>query len=40
MTTQEIPRDERKIFFDTFSRRHEGWLATLEVLGIEIWAQQ
>jgi len=40
MTTQEIPRDEWKTFFDTFSRQHEGWLATLEVLGSEIGAQQ
>ena len=40
MTTQEIPRDKWKTFFDTFSRQHEGWLATLEVLGSEIGAQQ
>lgn len=40
MGTQEIPRYEWKTFFDTFSRQHEGWLATLEVLGSEIGAQQ
>jgi hypothetical protein len=40
MRTKEIPRDEWKTFFDTFSRQHEGWLATLEVLGSEIGAQQ
>ena len=40
MATQEIPRDEWKIFFDTFSRQHEGWLATLEVLATDIGAQQ
>jgi hypothetical protein len=40
MTTQEIPRAEWQAFFDTFSRQHEGWLATLEVLGKEIGAQQ
>jgi uncharacterized protein DUF5335 len=40
MTIQEIPRDEWKTFFDTFSRQHEGWLATLEILGSEIGAQQ
>ena len=40
MATQEIPRDEWKTFLDTFSRQHEGWLATLEVLGTEIGAQQ
>ena len=40
MATQQIPRDEWTTFFDTFSRQHEGWLATLEVLGTEIGAQQ
>ena len=40
MTTQEIPRDEWKTFLDTFSRQHEGWLATLEVLGADIGAQR
>jgi uncharacterized protein DUF5335 len=40
MPTQEIPRDEWKTFLDTFSRQHEGWLATLEVLGPDIGAQQ
>jgi hypothetical protein len=40
METQEIPRDEWKSFFDVFSRQHEGWLATLEILGQEVDAQQ
>ena len=40
MPTQEIPRDEWKIFLDTFSRQHEGWLATVEVLGRDIGAQE
>jgi hypothetical protein len=40
MPTQEIQRDEWKTFLDTFSRQHEGWLATLEVLGPDIGAQQ
>lgn len=40
MPTKEIPREEWDTFFDTFSRQHEGWLATLEVLGSEIGAQQ
>jgi hypothetical protein len=40
MATQEIPRDEWKIFLNTFSRQHEGWLATLEVLATDIGAQQ
>lgn len=33
MATKEIPREEWTEFFDGFSRRHEGWLATVEVLG-------
>ncbi len=40
MSTQEIPRDQWKNFLDRFSRQHEGWLATLEVLGADIGAQQ
>jgi uncharacterized protein DUF5335 len=40
MRTQEIPRSEWKGFFDTFSRQHEGWLATLEVLGSDVGAQE
>jgi hypothetical protein len=40
MPTQEIPRDEWNNFFDVFSRQHEGWLATLEVFGPEIGAQE
>lgn len=40
MSTQEIPRDQWKNFLDRFSRQHQGWLATLEVLGADIGAQQ
>jgi hypothetical protein len=40
MPTQEIPRDKWKSFLDGFSRQHEGWLATLEVLATDIGAQQ
>ena len=40
MPTQEIPRDEWNNFFDVFSRQHEGWLATLEVFGPDIGAQE
>ena len=39
MKTREIPRDEWREFFDRFSRQHEGWIATLEILGSEIGAQ-
>jgi hypothetical protein len=39
MKTREIPIHEWGTFFNNFSRRHEGWLATLEILGLEIGAQ-
>ena len=39
MKTKEIPRSEWPEFFDSFSRKHEGWLVTLEVLGADIGAQ-
>jgi hypothetical protein len=40
MQTQEIPKSEWRQFFDSFSRQHEGWLATLEVLGADFGAQE
>ena len=39
MKTKEIPRNEWQKFFNSFSRQHEGWLVTLEILGSEIGAQ-
>ena len=33
MTTREIPPESWKEFFDGFSRRHQGWLVDVEVLG-------
>lgn len=39
MLTKEITRSEWPSFFNKFSRAHEGWLATLEILGPEIGAQ-
>lgn len=39
MITKEISRDEWASFFDEFSRQHEGWLVTLEVLKGEGGAQ-
>ena len=39
MRTREISRSEWPEFFDSFSRKHEGWLVTLEVFGAEIGAQ-
>src|SRR5204862_7927674 len=40
MTTKEIPRPEWNSFFDSFSRQHEGWLATLEVFDPDVGAQE
>ena len=39
MRTREISRSEWPEFFDSFSCQHEGWLVTLEILGLEIGAQ-
>jgi hypothetical protein len=40
MSTEEIPREQWRSFFDSFSRQHEGWLATLEVFAANLGAQQ
>jgi len=40
MPAREIPRNEWKTFVDTFTRQHEGWLATLEILAPDIDAQE
>ena len=39
MQTKEIPKNEWTGFFDSFSRKHEGWLVNLEIFGPEIGAQ-
>ncbi len=39
MATREIPRSEWRTFFDRFSRLHEGWLTTLEIVGADIGDQ-
>ena len=39
MKTKEIAKNEWPEFLDNFSRKHEGWLAALEVFGAEIGAQ-
>lgn len=39
MQTREIPKNEWTKFFDSFSRKHEGWLVNLEIFGPEIGAQ-
>ena len=33
MQTREIPKHDWQTFCDAFSRQHEGWLVTVEVLG-------
>lgn len=33
MATREIPRESWKEFFNGFSRRHEGWLVDVQILG-------
>ena len=39
MRTQEIPRSEWPAFLDTFTHRYEGWLADVEIFGLEIGSQ-
>jgi hypothetical protein len=39
MQTREIPKNEWTGFFDSFSRKHQGWLVNLEIFGPEIGAQ-
>jgi hypothetical protein len=40
MTTSEIPREDWSGFFADFSRRHKGWIVTLEVAGEDIGVQE
>lgn len=35
MASREIPRSEWSRFFESFTDQHEGWFATLELLGRE-----
>lgn len=39
MKTKTIPKKQWSEFFDGFSRQHEGWLVTVELLGTEFGAQ-
>jgi hypothetical protein len=39
MVTREIPRSGWSEYFDAFSRRHDGWLVTIEVFDKELGAQ-
>ena len=38
-TVNLIPEGDWRQFFDAFSRRHEGWLASVEILGSDIGQQ-
>jgi len=40
MNTRDIPREQWIRFFDDFSKSHEGWIVTLEVLGSGIGDQE
>lgn len=39
MGTRLIERQDWRAFFDAFSRAHDGWLVTLEVLDLELGDQ-
>ena len=39
MLAREIPREQWNKFFDDFSKQHEGWVVTLEVLDPDIGDQ-
>jgi hypothetical protein len=36
----EIPREQWIRFFDDFSKRHQGWVVTLEILGKDLGDQE
>jgi len=40
MRTRDIPREQWVRFFDDFSKNHEGWIVSLEVLGSDIGDQE
>jgi hypothetical protein len=40
MLTREIPREQWIKFFDEFSKKHEGWIVTVEVIGFDIGDQE
>ena len=39
MQTRQIERSAWPAFLDSFSRQHEGWLVSLEILGPDLGAQ-
>lgn len=40
MTSKEISREQWIRFFDDFSKQHQGWIASWEVLGADIGDQE
>src|SRR5258705_12490137 len=40
MLAREIPRDEWVKFFDTFSKQHERWIVTVELIGAQLGDQE
>jgi len=40
MPIREIPRSEWRTFFDNFSKQHEGWVTTVEILGGDLPGDQ
>ena len=40
MRTSEIPRDQWIPWLDAFSKRHEGWIVELEVVGPQLGDQE
>ncbi|HEV8712653.1 MAG TPA: DUF5335 family protein [Candidatus Binatia bacterium] len=40
MLNKEIPREQWIKFFNDFSKQHEGWIVTLEVLGSDLGDQE
>src|SRR5215813_1957463 len=40
MQTKEIPREQWIKYFDNFSKSHEGWIVTLEILGSDLGDQE
>lgn len=40
MITREVPKQDWNVFFEDFSRRHRGWIVTLEETGEDIGVQE
>jgi hypothetical protein len=40
MQTREVPREQWIRYFDDFSKNHEGWIVTVEVIGSDIGDQE